>query len=153
MWIYINSGNARGGNKLKKNALKLAAILLLILSSASAVLFSGCTFVYPSYIAISSTGNTLDSEVDPNFGKAKWFILVNTETMEFEAIEGVGENITSGAGKAAAEIIIATGVKGVLTGEMGGNSASILSAAGIYVFTGVSGTVEYAIEQYKLKKY
>jgi predicted Fe-Mo cluster-binding NifX family protein len=119
----------------------------------SAVFFPGCTFVYPSYIAISSTGNTLDSEVDPNFGRAKWFILVNTETMEYEAIEGVGENITSGAGKAAAELIIATGVKGVLTGEMGGNSASMLSEAGIYVFTGASGTVSYAIEQYKLKKY
>jgi predicted Fe-Mo cluster-binding NifX family protein len=138
---------------LKNSVLKLLAILLLILFPASALLFSGCTFVYPSYIAISATGNTLDSEVDPNFGKAKWFILVNTETMEYEAIEGVGEEVTSGAGKAAAEIIIATGVGGVLTGEMGGNSAAILSAARIYVFTGVSGTVSYAIEQYKLKKY
>lgn len=138
---------------MKNSVLKLLAILLLILSPASALLFSSCTFVYPSYIAISATGNTLDSEVDPNFGKAKWFILVNTETMEYEAIEGVGEEVTSGAGKAAAEIIIATGVGGVLTGEMGGNSAAILSAARIYVFTGVSGTVSYAIEQYKLKKY
>ncbi len=138
---------------MKKKTFKLARILLLILSLSSAILFSGCSFVYPSYIAISSTGDTLDSEVDPNFGKAKWFILVNTETMEFEAIEGVGDNLTSGAGKAAAELIVNTGVKGVLTGEMGGNSASILSAAGIYVFTGVSGTVSYAIEQYKLGKY
>ena len=138
---------------MKKRIFNPACALLLILTLASAAFSHGCTFVYPSYIAISSTGNTLDSEVDPNFGKAKWFILVNTETMEFEAIEGVGENITSGAGKATAELIIATGVKGVLTGEMGGNAASRLSAAGIYVFTGASGTVAYAIEQYKLKKY
>ena len=138
---------------MKKNVLKIAGILLLILSLSGAVFFSSCTFVYPSYIAISSTGDTLDSEVDPNFGKAKWFILVNTETMEFEAIEGVGENIETGAGKAAAEKIIGTGVKGVLTGEMGGNAAAVLSKAGIYVFTGASGTVEYAIEQYKLGKY
>jgi predicted Fe-Mo cluster-binding NifX family protein len=138
---------------LKKNVLKIAGILLLILSLSGAVFFSSCTFVYPSYIAISSTGDTLDSEVDPNIGKAKWLIIVNTETMELEAIEGVGVDITSGAGKAAAEKIIGTGVKGVLTGEMGGNSAAVLSKAGIYVFTGASGTVEYAIEQYKLKKY
>ena len=138
---------------MKKKTFKLARILLLILSLSSAILFSGCSFVYPSYIAISSTGNTLDSEVDPNFGKAKWFILVNTETMEYEAIEGVGEDVQTGAGRAAAEIIIGTGVGGVLTGEVGGNAAALLSNARIYVFTGASGTVEYAIEQYKLGKY
>jgi predicted Fe-Mo cluster-binding NifX family protein len=41
----------------------------------------------------------------------------------------------------------------VLTGEVGGNAAALLSNARIYVFTGASGTVEYAIEQYKLGKY
>lgn len=138
---------------MKKKTFKLACILLLILSLYGAIFFSGCSFVYPSYIAISSTGNTLDSEVDPNFGKAKWFILVNTETMEYEAIEGVGEDVQTGAGRAAAEIIIGTGVGGVLTGEVGGNAAALLSNARIYVFTGASGTVEYAIEQYKLGKY
>jgi predicted Fe-Mo cluster-binding NifX family protein len=138
---------------MKKRIFGSACALLLMLFLSGAFFNSGCTFVYPSYIVISSTGNTLDAEVDPNFGKAKWFILVNTETMEYEAIEGVGENITSGAGKAAAELIIATGVKGVLTGEIGGNAAAMLSAAGIYVFTGASGTVSYAIEQYKLKKF
>ena len=138
---------------MKKNVLKIAGILLLILSLSSSMLFASCTFVYPSYIAISSTGNTLDSEVDPNFGKAEWFIIINTETMEFEAIKGIGETMEAGAGRAAAEIIIGTGVEGVLTGVIGGNTASILSAAGIYVFTGASGIVEYAIEQYKLGKY
>ncbi len=138
---------------MKNIIFKTTCTLLLILSLSIIFLSSSCTFVYPSYIAISATGNTLDADVDPNFGKARWFIMVNTETMEFEAIEGVGENITSGAGKAAAELIIAPGVKGVLPGEMGGNSASMLSAAGIYVFTGASGTVAYAIEQYKLKKF
>jgi predicted Fe-Mo cluster-binding NifX family protein len=138
---------------MKKNIFKSAGILLLILSLTSAMFFSSCTFVYPSVIAISSTGNTLDSEVNPNFGKAEWFIVVNTETMEFEAIEGVGQNLESGAGKAAAELIIGTGVGGVLTGEIGGNAAYMLSEAGIYVFTGASGTVAYVIEQYKLGKY
>jgi predicted Fe-Mo cluster-binding NifX family protein len=73
--------------------------------------------------------------------------------MEYEAIEGVGEDVQTGAGRAAAEIIIGTGVGGVLTGEVGGNVAAILSNARIYVFTGASGTVEYAIEQYKMGKY
>ena len=140
---------------MKEGFQKSVIILLLILSLSlfGVTFFSGCTFVYPSVIAISSTGNTLDAEVDPNFGRAAWFIIINTETMEFEAIEGVGESVESGAGKAAAELIIRTGVNGVLTGEIGGNSAFILSEAGIYVFTGASGTIEYAIEQYKLGKY
>ncbi len=138
---------------MKKNALKSAVFLLLMLLPVGAMIFSSCTFVYPSYIAVSSTGNTLDSEVDPNFGRAEWFIIINTETMEFEAIEGVSPSLETGAGKAAAELIIGTGVAGVLTGEIGGNAAAILSKAGIYVFTGASGTVSYAIEQYKLGKY
>ena len=138
---------------MKKNVFKIAGLLLLILSLYGSIFLSGCSFVYPSYIAISATGNTLDSEVDPNFGKAKWFILVDTETMEYEAIEGVGDDVQTGAGRAAAEKIIGTGVGGVLTGVVGGNVSAILSNARIYVFSGASGTVEYAIEQYKLGKY
>ena len=49
-------------------------------------------------IAITSTGQTLDSQVDPRFGRAAYFIIVDTETMEFETIENQNVNASGGAG-------------------------------------------------------
>ena len=37
-------------------------------------------------IAISSTGKELDSNLDPRFGRAAYFISVDAETMDFEAV-------------------------------------------------------------------
>ena len=41
-------------------------------------------------IAISATGTTLDAEVDPRFGRCQYFIIVDPETMQFEALENSG---------------------------------------------------------------
>ncbi|MFA5629350.1 MAG: NifB/NifX family molybdenum-iron cluster-binding protein [Dehalococcoidales bacterium] len=120
----------------------------------SGVIFpSGCSFEYPTYIAISAQGTTLDSEVDPNFGVAKWFILIDTETMEYTVIEGVEDDSERGVGRLSAALVAETGVGAVLTGAMGGGAAQVLVEAGVYVFGGVSGTVEYAVEQYKKRRY
>ena len=106
-----------------------------------------------TFIAISSKGPTLDAEVEPNFGVSEWFIIVDTETMEFDAIEGIGVTKDGGAGEATAEQIVNTGVEVVLTGSCGSKAEVILSSAGIIVITGVSGTVEDVINKYKLGEY
>ena len=38
-------------------------------------------------IAVTSTGRTIDSEVDVRFGRSPYFLIVDTDTMEVEAIE------------------------------------------------------------------
>ena len=48
-------------------------------------------------IAISATGSTLDAEVDPRFGRCQHFIIVDPETMEFEAIENNSAMAAGGA--------------------------------------------------------
>ena len=101
-------------------------------------------------IAISATGPTLDAEVDPRFGRCQYFIIVDPETMQFEAIENSGVRAASGAGITAGQIITSKGVQVVLTGNSGPNAYQVLSAAGVQVINGVSGRVRDAIEEYKL---
>ena len=100
-------------------------------------------------IAISATGPTLDAEVDPRFGRCQYFIIIDPETMQFEAIENSSAMAAGGAGISAGQMIADKGVQAVLTGNCGPNAYQVLSAAGIQVITGVSGKVKDAVQGYK----
>jgi predicted Fe-Mo cluster-binding NifX family protein len=104
-------------------------------------------------IAISAVNPTLDSEVDQRFGRCQYFIIVDADTLEFEATENTSAAAGGGAGISAAQTIANKKVEAVLTGNCGPNAFQVLSAAGITVITGVSGPVKDAIEDYKAGKY
>ena len=104
-------------------------------------------------IAISATGTTLDAEVDPRFGRCQHFIIADTETDGFEAVDNTSATAAGGAGISAAQMIVKKGVEAVLTGNCGPNAHQVLSPAGIKVITGVSGKVKDAIAEYKLGTY
>ena len=101
-------------------------------------------------IAISATGPTLDAEVDPRFGRCQYFVIVDPQTMEFEALENSSAMAAGGAGISTGQMIAGKGVEVVLTGNCGPNAYQVLSAAGLQVITGVSGKISDAIEEYKL---
>ena len=99
-------------------------------------------------IAVTSTGENLDSEVDPRFGRAAFFLIVDPETMDFAAV--ANENATGGAaGIGSAKRIIDEGAEAVLTGNCGPNAERTLSAAGVKLYTGVTGTVVDAVELFR----
>lgn len=100
-------------------------------------------------IAVSATGSSLDAEVDPRFGRCQYFIVINPDTMEFEAVENTGALASGGAGISTAQLIAGKGVEVVLTGNCGPNAFQVLSAAGIKVVTGASGTVRDAVQSCK----
>lgn len=104
-------------------------------------------------IALSATGPTLDAEVDPRFGRCQYFIVVDPDTMEFEALENSSAMASGGAGISAGQMIAGKGVKAVLTGNCGPNAYQVLSAAGIQVIPGVSGKVQDAIQAYLLGQF
>ena len=104
-------------------------------------------------ICITSEGKTLDAKVDPRFGRCQKFIFFDTETGNFEACNNSNAQFEGGAGIQSGQFVVSKGVKAVLTGNVGPNAHQVLSAAGISVFFGVSGTIQEAIDGYKSGKY
>jgi len=100
-------------------------------------------------LAISAMGSSLDAEVEPRFGRCPYFIIVDPETMQFEAVENSSAMASGGAGISTGQMIAGKGVKVVLTGNCGPNAYQVLSAAGIQVITGVSGKIRDAVDAYK----
>ena len=100
-------------------------------------------------IAISAAGMGLDAEVDPRFGRCRYFIIADTDTLAFEAVENTSGMASGGAGIAAAQAVADKGVQAALTGNCGPNAYKTLEAAGIQVITGVTGKVRDAIEGFK----
>jgi predicted Fe-Mo cluster-binding NifX family protein len=99
-------------------------------------------------VAVSSVGKTLDSQVDGRFGRCPYFLIVDSETMNFEVLTNAAAGAMGGAGIQAAQTIASRGVKAVITGNVGPNAFQTLSAAGIEIAIGASGTVREAIVKF-----
>jgi predicted Fe-Mo cluster-binding NifX family protein len=100
-------------------------------------------------ICVTASGNTLDALIDPRFGRCSYFVIVDSENMQFEVIQNMASGATGGAGIQAAQTIAGKGVKVLITGNVGPNAFQALSAAGIKIVTGASGTVREVVERYK----
>jgi predicted Fe-Mo cluster-binding NifX family protein len=100
-------------------------------------------------ICVSSTAENLEAQLDPRFGRCLYLVIVDSENMQFEAIPNMAAGATGGAGIQAAQTIVNKGVKVVITGNVGPNAFGSLSAAGIEIVTGASGTVKEVIEKFK----
>jgi len=104
-------------------------------------------------IAVSATGTDLSAQVDPRFGRCQHLIIVDPETLAFEAVENSNISAGGGAGIATAQMVASKDIQAVLTGNCGPNAYEVLSAAGIAVITGVSGTIQDAVDGYKSGMY
>jgi predicted Fe-Mo cluster-binding NifX family protein len=102
-------------------------------------------------IAITSEGPSLDDRVDPRFGRAAGFVVVDLGTMETQYIDnGRSQVMAQGAGIQAAELIARAGVSCVLTGYVGPKAFQALTAAGINMGQNLEGlTVRQAVERFK----
>ena len=101
-------------------------------------------------IAVTSKGKTIDSEVDPRFGRAAYVLVVDTDNLDFEVLDST-ENVNAfkGAGIQAASMICDKGVSALLTGFCGPNEFKTLKAAHIDVANEISGTVRDAVNAFK----
>ncbi|MEM3059052.1 MAG: NifB/NifX family molybdenum-iron cluster-binding protein [Methanomassiliicoccales archaeon] len=102
-------------------------------------------------ICVSSIGDDLDSIVDDEFGMCDYFIIVDSDTMDYKAIPNEASRSPHGTGAMAAQSVVGLGVDVVLTGFVGPHAKRILRDAGIEIVEGIEGTVRSAIERY-LKK-
>lgn len=102
-------------------------------------------------IAITSEGPTLDDLLDPRFGRAAGFIIVDPDTMGFEYVDnGSSQAMAQGAGIQAAENVVKAGAKMVLTGYVGPKAFMALEHAGIQVAQNLDNlTIRQAIDKFK----
>ncbi len=100
-------------------------------------------------ICVTSERDSLDAQVDLRFGRCQYFMIVDTDNLEFEAMKNPHRDTMGGTGIQSGQVVANKKVKAVLTGNVGPNAYQTLQAAGVEVIMGVSGSVKEAIEQYK----
>lgn len=106
-------------------------------------------------LCVSSTGKDKGSRVDTSFGRAPFFLIIDMETMDIEAVNNTATTAGHGAGIAAAQIVSDAGVDAVVSGYVGPNAFSALRASGIKIFEGATenDTVQEAIDRYARGEY
>lgn len=102
-------------------------------------------------IAVTSEGPDLDDRVDPRFGRAAGFVIIDPETMAFEYVDnGTSQMMAQGAGIQAAEIVAGTGARVLLTGFVGPKAFQALNAAGIKIGQNVDNlTIREAVKRFQ----
>jgi predicted Fe-Mo cluster-binding NifX family protein len=100
-------------------------------------------------VIVTAEGRDLDAATNPRFGRCPTFVLVDTESMVFEAYPNPALSAGGGAGIQAAQFIVEQGAQAVLTGNLGPNAADVLQAAEIPVYLNSEPTVGAAVEAFK----
>lgn len=101
-------------------------------------------------VAFTTSGNTLESAMDPRFSRAAGYIIYDTDTETFVAVDNSKVLDTAhGAGIQATKAMVDRGAKCVVTGHCGPNAFRSLAAAGIKVYQTRAKTVAEALEAYR----
>ena len=100
-------------------------------------------------LAVSTVGQDLQARLDPRFGRCSYFLIIDPDTMEFEACDNASAALGSGAGVQAAQFVASKGASAVITGHCGPKAIEVLSAGGIKVFAGQEGSVNDVVTAYK----
>ena len=101
-------------------------------------------------VGVSATGGDLNARVDDRFGRCSWFLIVDTDSLEFDALENRHAEEGMAAGVAAAKDLIDEHVDAVISGQVGPKAYEVLKALNIDIFL-VSGgiSVKDALERLK----
>ena len=100
-------------------------------------------------VAVTSTGSTLEDHVEARFGRSPYFLIVDTETMDCQAMGNPNAALGGGAGIQSARMMADKGVGHVLTGHCGPNAFRVFGQVGVSVIVGVTGCVREAVERFK----
>jgi len=70
-------------------------------------------------VAITSTGNTLESTIDQRFGRCAYFVVCDTENNAIEFIPNPNKDVEEGAGPVSVQLVASRNVKKIVSGEFG----------------------------------
>jgi len=103
-------------------------------------------------IAVPCVGQLLSDSLDPRFGRAAFFLIVDTDTLSFSVINNAARSSSGGAGIAAAQSVIDQHIEAVIAGQFGPNALNVLSSADIALYQGIPGSVCSNIEAFNQNK-
>jgi predicted Fe-Mo cluster-binding NifX family protein len=98
-------------------------------------------------ICVTAKGPDLESEVDPNFGRAAYFLIVDPNTLEFKSFGNPHSQAGHGAGIQSAQFVAGQSVSAVLTGQVGPNAQQVLESVGIRVIAVQGCSVREAVSE------
>lgn len=101
-------------------------------------------------IGITAVSSDLNSLVDSRFGRCSYFLIVDEKGKLLDAVSNEGQQARRGAGIAAAQTLVDSGIKTVISGNIGPSAYSVLNSAGVKIFQIDYGiTADKAFEKYK----
>ena len=101
-------------------------------------------------IAVSSQGDTPDAKVNVQFGRCPFFLIVDSDTLEYEAVRNPGAELAQGAGPDAAQTVADASAQVVISGRVGPRAYSALNALDIKIFLSPSDlSVKEAVERWR----
>ena len=100
-------------------------------------------------IAVSSSGKNLEAQLDPRFGRCDYFLIVDTDNMDFEVFPNGNAMLAGGAGIQAAQFVASKGAQALITGRCGPNAVQMLTAAGIKLYAGQDGRIRDVVERFR----
>ena len=99
-------------------------------------------------LAIPAMSPNLDAPAEPRFGRCAFFLVVDTDTLDHEVVEDTAAQEASGAGIAAATLVIDAGAQAVIAGNLGPKAMQALVARGLSLYRGLDGSVRDQVEAY-----
>ena len=100
-------------------------------------------------ICVTASAPNLEALIDPRFGRCAYFVFVDSDTLEYEAIPNEGVMASGGAGIKAAQLVSNKDAEVVITGRVGPNAYPALKNAGIKIMICGAGSVHSAINLYR----
>lgn len=101
-------------------------------------------------IILTTTAPDISSEIDPRFGRAACFLLVDSDTLEWQAHPNPAQAAAGGAGIQAAQFATSHQAQAAISGDFGPNAFDALKAAGVAMYLyGDVRTASEAIQRFK----
>ncbi len=99
-------------------------------------------------IAIPTEDKTMGANVCISFGRTPYFLIYDTETKESVFLNNSAATSPGGAGIKAAQTIVDSKVKALLTPRCGENAAGVINAAGIKIYKTISNSIDDNIQAF-----
>lgn len=99
-------------------------------------------------VCVTAKGPGLDSPLDPRFGRAVVLLVIDLETGGLERLRS-GSGNAHGAGIQAAQAVIDSGARVLITGHVGPKAFEVLDAGGVRVIESSAASVGQALEDFR----